>query len=536
MGLADIVVRIWCSPPNRFRSVRVEAHGIERTDGVTTSPALLWFRDDLRLSDNPALLAACERGPLLCLYVFDDAPERRALGGAARWWLSRSLKALSQAIAAKGGELLILRGDPAKLVPGVVRETGAGFAAWNRRYEAAAIALDKTLKAELAAADVTVASFNAGLLNEPWQVASKAGGPLRLFTPYWRAARAIGDPPAPEPAPSRLTRAPLPATLRKLLLRVEELGLEPTRPDWAGGLRLTWTPGEEAARERLNTFLDDELQGYHDKRDRPQRAATSRLSPHLRFGEIGPRQIWHATKARLDSGETPGDTTDAEKFLSELGWREFCHHLLFHNPQLTTQNFNRRFDAFPWAKDDDALQAWRKGLTGYPIVDAGMRELWTTGWMHNRARMITASFLTKHLLTDWRAGEAWFQDTLVDADPANNPASWQWVAGCGADAAPYFRIFNPVTQGEKFDPEGAYVRCFVPELGELAARFIHRPWEAPEPVLRQAGIRLGKDYPRPIIELEFGRRRALAALGTLKVDRAGAVAEFLPEQKPRPTS
>lgn len=482
---------------------------------MTQSPALLWFRDDLRLSDNPALLAAREHGPLLCLYVFDDAPERRPLGGASRWWLSRSLKALSRAIAEKGGELLILHGDPAELVPRVVRETGACFVAWNRRYEAAAVALDKALKSELMAAGAAVESFNANLLNEPWQVTSKAGEPMKVFTPYWRAARERGEPTAPRAAPARLSAAEVPGSLRKLALTVDHLNLEPVAPDWAAGLRTSWTPGEDGARERLAAFLGAALPGYRDGRDRPDRTSTSRLSPHLRFGEIAPRQVWHAITAALEARTTPAGAADAEKFLSELGWREFSYHLLFHYPALATENFNRRFDALPWARDAEALRAWQRGLTGYPIVDAGMRELWTTGWMHNRVRMIAASFLTKHLLTDWRTGEAWFWDTLVDADPANNAASWQWVAGSGADAAPYFRIFNPVTQGEKFDPDGAYVRRFVPELAKLDSRFVHRPWTAPEAALKQAGVALGDNYPRPIVALDRGRQRALDAFATL---------------------
>lgn len=483
---------------------------------MTQAPALFWFRDDLRLSDNPALLATCERGPLLCLYVLDDAPGRRALGGASRWWLSRSLKALSRAIAAKGGELLVLRGDPTELIPRVVARTGARFAAWNRRYEAAAIALDQSLKAELTAAGVTVESHGANLLNEPWQVKSKAGEPMKVFTPYWRAARERGEPPAPEPAPAILDKARVPAALRGLTLEVGELGLEPSGPDWASGLRESWTPGEDGARQRLDAFLRGGLHGYRDDRDRPDLSSTSRLSPHLRFGEISPRQIWHAIKAALESAATPASAADADKFLSELGWREFSYHLLFHHPALASENFNRRFDAFPWQDDAEALRAWQRGLTGYPIVDAGMRELWSTGWMHNRVRMITASFLIKHLLTDWRAGEAWFWDTLVDADPANNAASWQWVAGSGADAAPYFRIFNPVTQGEKFDPAGTYVRRFVPELAKLDDRFIHQPWTAPEATLRQAGVELGRSYPRPLVALDTGRQRALDAFAMLK--------------------
>lgn len=483
---------------------------------MTARPALLWFRDDLRLSDNPALQAATDHGPLICLYILDTSAARRPLGGAARWWLSRSLKALSEAISAKGGELLILRGDPAEELPRIVREAEIGYVAWNRRYDGAAITLDKALKATLTEADVTVESFNANLLNEPWQVETRAGGPFKVFTPYWRAVRERGEPATSLPTPRELSKAGLPAALRKRTVAIADLALEPTEPDWAGGLREAWTPGEGGAQDRLDTFLDEALKGYREGRDRPDKLSTSRLSPHLRFGEISPRQIWHATRAALEAGDTPGSEADAEKFLSELGWREFSYHLLFHNPDLASVNYDRRFDAMSWEKDETGLKAWQKGLTGYPIVDAGLRELWQTGWMHNRVRMIAASFLIKHLLTDWRAGEAWFWDTLVDADPANNPASWQWVAGSGADAAPYFRIFNPVTQGEKFDPKGAYVRRFVPELAELDDRFIHRPWEAPADKLKKAGIVLGQDYPKPIIQLDFGRRRALDAFAALR--------------------
>ncbi len=483
---------------------------------MTSRPALLWFRDDLRLSDNPALRASIDHGPLICLYILDTSAARRPLGGAARWWLSRSLLALSKAIAAKGGELLILRGDPAEELPRIVREAEIGYVAWNRRYDGAAIALDKALKAKLAETGVEVESFNANLLNEPWQVETKAGGPFKVFTPYWRAVRERGEPAAPLPPSTQLSKARLPAALRKQSLTVADLALEPTAPDWAGGLREAWTPGEGGAQDRLSAFLDETLKGYREARDLPDRLSTSRLSPHLRFGEIGPRQIWHATKAALETGETPGSAGDVDKFFSEIGWREFSYHLLFHNPEIASVNYDRRFDAMTWETDEAGLSAWQKGLTGYPIVDAGLRELWRSGWMHNRVRMITASFLIKHLLTDWRAGEAWFWDTLVDADPANNPASWQWVAGSGADAAPYFRIFNPVTQGEKFDPKGAYVRRFVPELADLDDRFIHRPWEAPASELKNAGVVLGRDYPKPIIPLDFGRRRALDAFSVLR--------------------
>ena len=477
------------------------------------TPALFWFRDDLRLADNPALTAAAEAGPVLCLYVIDEGGDRRPLGGAARWWLSRSLRALSDALAGRGATLAIMRGDPEAIIPRLVAEAGIGAVFWNRRYDGAGVTLDTALKQRLREAGVAVTSCNASLLNEPWEVKTVAGTPMKVFTPYWRAARAKGEPPPPEPAPTRLRAASLPEALSASVLTVDELDLEPTKPDWAGGLRDAWQPGEEGARERLSDFLDEDLRGYAGNRDRPDRTATSRLSPHLRFGEIGPRQIWHATQHAV-AGHA-GLESDADKFLTEVGWREFSYSLLFHNPDLASANYDRRFDAFPWRRDAKVLRAWQRGMTGYPLVDAGMRELWTTGWMHNRVRMIAASFLIKHLLLDWREGEAWFWDTLVDADPANNPASWQWVAGSGADAAPYFRIFNPVTQGRKFDPAGDYVRRWLPEIAALPDKHIHDPADAPREVLDQAGVTLGETYPRPVISLAAGRARALDALESL---------------------
>jgi deoxyribodipyrimidine photo-lyase len=481
-----------------------------------TTPSLHWFRDDLRLADNPALAAAVTAGPTLCLYILDEGEGRRPLGGAARWWLSRSLAALAASIEAKGGELVLMRGDPAELIPKIAAAAKIGVVTWSRRYEAPAIALDKALKAELTDAGVRVESFNGHLLNEPWEVESKIGEPMKVFTPYWRAARARGEPAAPKPAPKKIDAPALPASLKSLAVSLADLALEPTKPDWAGGMRAEWTPGEAGAKTRLSKFLTGQLSGYGEGRNRPDYLSTSKLSPHLRFGEIGPRQIWHATQAAVQSGEAAGSAADAEKFLSEVGWREFSYHLLFYNPDLATQNYNRRFDDFPWKADAKALRAWQRGQTGYPVVDAGMRELWTTGWMHNRVRMIVASFLIKHLLVDWREGEAWFWDTLVDADPANNAASWQWVAGSGADAAPYYRIFNPVTQGRKFDPDGVYVRRWVPEIAKLDNDAVHEPFALAAPQLRDAGIVIGRTYPKPLIALDSGRERALAALASLK--------------------
>ena len=342
---------------------------------------------------------------------------------------------------------------------------------WNEIAQAPHQAVADQVAAALKEIGVTSHSFPGDLLVAPANIRNKENRGLRVFTPFWRRVQALGDPPKPLPAPKRLARD---RTLQATAL--ESWRLEPTQPDWAGGLRETWKPGELSAQQRLKAFLENGVAGYASERDRPDRDGTSRLSPHLRFGEISPRQVWHA--ARFAAAERPALSGDIDKFLSELGWREFCRHLLFDVPDLATRNLQPSFDAFPWRHDDKALRAWQRGQTGYPVVDAGMRELWHTGVMHNRVRMVVASFLVKHLLIDWREGEQWFWDTLVDADPGSNPANWQWVAGCGADAAPYFRVFNPVLQGEKFDPDGAYVRRWVPELARLPASLIHQPWSA----------------------------------------------------------
>ena len=470
---------------------------------MPASPAIAWFREDLRLADNPALRAGVDSGRhLLCISVFDDASAGlRAPGGASRWWLHPSLAALGAALEKRGGRLDIFRGPAADVISRVVRETGAGALFWNRRYDAAGIAVDSAIKESLSGA-LRVESFNGKLLAEPWTLRTKTGGPFRVYSPFWRALQARGEPDAPLPAPARLVAAPEP----KGAIDLDRLGLLPKKPDWAGGLRATWTPGEAGAVARLSAFLDRDLAGYAEGRDRPDLPNVSRLSPHLAFGEISPRQVWAAT--RHAAAADPKLSRGAEKFLSEIAWREFAYHLLFHNPQLATQNFDARFDAFDWpARNDAHFSAWTRGRTGYPLVDAGMRELWATGFMHNRVRMIVASFLVKHLLIDWRAGEDWFWDTLCDADPANNPASWQWVAGSGADAAPYFRVFNPVLQGEKFDPDGDYVRRWVPELRGVPAKFVHRPWDAPQPP---------QDYPAPIVDHAAARARALAAFDAIK--------------------
>jgi deoxyribodipyrimidine photo-lyase len=474
----------------------------------TAKPAVVLFRHDLRVADNRALSAAVASGkPVVTVFILDEeAPGIRPLGGARRWWLHHSLAALSHDLKQRGAKLVLRRGETLGIVDEIIASTGADTVLWNRRYDPPAIEIDKKLKASLNDRGIACESFDGQLLHEPWQVRTGSGGFYKVYTPFWRALAELPEPRPPLPAPKSIDgygASPAAGDLH-------EWELLPTRPDWAGGLRETWTPGEAGAQQRLADFLDRALDDYADKRDRPDRESTSRLSPHLANGEITPFQIWHALS---DLKDAPAG--DVQKFRKELAWREFSWHLLFHNPDLASANFNRDFDGFPWRDDKDDLRAWQKGQTGYPVVDAGMRQLWQTGWMHNRVRMVAASFLTKHLLIDWRAGEEWFWDTLVDADPANNPASWQWVAGSGADAAPYFRIFNPALQGEKFDPDGRYVREFVPELADADEQYVHRP-NARDAHFRTTGVKLDASYPVSLIDHKAARDRALAAYQTMR--------------------
>jgi deoxyribodipyrimidine photo-lyase len=480
-----------------------------------TSPILVWFRDDHRLSDNPALSAAVETGaPVLGLAIVGEAADGlRPLGGAARWWLHGSLAALEESLQRAGSRLILMRGPALEAIETVVSATGASAIFWNRRYAAAEIEIDTMIKKRLTDRGLKIQSFNGRLLNEPWQVLNQAGKPFQVFTPYLRAVMAR-PVEASCPTPQRIADGDWPRRILDLGLRLDGLALKPASPDWAAEFGITWQPGEQTAQGRLRNFLETGLRGYAEGRDTPAREATSRLSPHLRFGEISPRQIWHAVGNLV--AENPELTQGAQKFLSEVVWRDFTHQLLHTYPHLPKRSHASRFESFPWADDPHSLDAWRKGETGYPIVDAGMRQLWRTGWMHNRVRMIAASFVVKHLLTDWRQGEAWFWDTLVDADPANNAFSWQWIAGSGPDSAPFHRIFNPVTQGEKFDPQGDYVRTYVPELANLPASYIHRPWEAPVPVLERAGVELRKTYPAPLVPHGPARERALAAFRSLR--------------------
>lgn len=474
---------------------------------------LVWFRQDLRLGDNPALTAALHRGrPIIPVFIW--APDEEGQwppGAASRWWLHQSLAQLDASLRRFGSRLIVRKGPTLDTLRTLLDQTGSTAVFWNRRYEPAVIERDSRVKAALQKDGFIVESFNGSLLFEPWTVQTQQGKPYQVFTPFWKACLAIPEPAAPEAAPSRI------ASPRRwpAALELAELGFEPAI-DWAAGLRASWRPGESGASEQLKRFLEEALGDYPAGRNRPDRMGTSRLSPHLHFGEISVREIWSALRRQGLGQEIKHPAEAIRVYGNELGWREFAHHLLFHFPQSTEQPLRKEFAYFPWQPDIGNLRAWQRGRTGYPIVDAGMRELWHTGWMHNRVRMIVASFLVKDLLIPWQEGSAWFWDTLVDADLPSNTLGWQWTAGCGADAAPYFRIFNPVTQGEKFDPQGDYVRHWIPELKKLPSEWVHKPWEAPLGLREKAGIDLGNTYPSPIVDHREARSRALEALQQIK--------------------
>lgn len=511
-----------------FAHNTVDRDAVDRNTGDRDA-VIVWFREDLRLTDNPALIHAVQSGlPVLPLFILEQddagadngsraAPSLpRAHGAASLWWLHESLNRLAAALGTLRAPLILRKGDPREILTKLVRTSGAKLVAWNRRYGEREVAIDKAIMADLKRTGIAVQSFNARLLAEPWELKTKSGTPFRVYTPFRRALESQVDVRKPLPAPTSL-RAFNAAIASDTLT---DWHLQPTKPNWASDFGAHWSPGEAGAEERLDAFVNEAVLQYGEQRDFPAVKGTSGLSPYLRFGEISPQQIWHRVLAATTSASTAPKTSVAT-FLSEIIWRDFSYHLLWLHPTLASDNFQAKFDHFSWQDDAQAaLKAWQHGKTGYPIVDAAMRQLWQTGWMHNRLRMIVGSFLVKHLLIDWRAGERWFWDTLLDADPASNPASWQWVAGCGADAAPYFRIFNPFGQGEKFDRDGSFVRRFVPELTNMPAKYIHRPWDAPKSILEAAGVTLGRTYPHPIVDHAFARERALNAFAALKTHAA----------------
>ncbi|HVL56478.1 MAG TPA: deoxyribodipyrimidine photo-lyase, partial [Burkholderiaceae bacterium] len=462
----------------------------------------------------PALAAAIERGrPVVPFFVHDD-DEARA-GAASRWWLHQSLAALDASLRARGSRLVLRAGSAAEAIDSLLAQTNADAVYWNRRHEPAAAARERAVATELRGRGVDCRSYNASLLAEPWTIRASGGDGYRVFTPFWRALRA-NDPPAPSQwLPDAIATPDRP--LASEPLASPRSGAASGAAEFAG----CWTPGEAGALDRLHAFIGSDLARYGQCRDQPAAEATSRLSAHLHFGDIGPRQVWHAAVAAAAEGRA--QPSDVERFLSELGWREFAYHLLHQFPNLAEVPVRPEFERFEWIGDAAALRTWQQGLTGYPIVDAGMRQLLQTGWMHNRVRMIAASFLTKHLRIDWRDGQSWFRQRLVDADLANNALGWQWVAGCGADAAPFFRIFNPTLQAERFDADGSYVRRWVPELRALPAPAIHAPWAARPADLAAAGIRLGADYPWPMVDHASARQQALDAYRRMRSGAPAAV-------------
>jgi len=463
------------------------------------STALYWFRQDLRCLDNPALSLACaNHKKLIPLYINELNPTLKT-GSAQKWWLYHSLVSLQKNLKKAGLDLFFRQANPLELIEELIRHYQIEAVYWNRCYEPMHIVRDKKIKAALNALGVKVISCNGSLLNEPWEVLNQSGTFFKVFTPYWRQCiRQMQSKPL-----NSITQWPLLETISSD--SIDDWHLTPKNPNWASGFATYWQPGEAGAIKNLEHFIETSLSDYKELRNQPTKQGTSKLSPHLHFGEISPRIIWESVQRAMQ--ELKGAVSSAETFLSELGWREFSYQLLYHYPELVDTNFKRQFDSFPWQEDEEALHRWQQGLTGYPIVDAGMRELWHTGYMHNRVRMIVASFLTKDLMIDWRRGAEWFWDTLLDADLASNSASWQWVAGSGADAAPYYRIFNPTLQGVKFDPLGAYTKQWVPELKNVPAKWIHQPWDAPQGAL---GITLGKDYPLPMVDHATARQLALS--------------------------
>ena len=475
---------------------------------TSEGPTIVWFRQDLRTADNPALWQACQRGTVVPVYIVDDSSAGAwAMGAASRWWLHHALESLDRSL---DGKLNLFRGDALEILTSVAKELGATSVVWNRCYEPWRIERDAQLKSQLKLAGIEAHSYNGSLLWEPWQIVKADGTAYKVFTPYYRrGCLQHSDPRIPHPAPERLQAS----DKSECSLSLNCLNLLPKIP-WYEEMVNCWQISESAAQQRLDEFIAEGLGDYREGRNYPNKANVSRLSPYFHFGMLSVNTAWHRAQ---NEGAMCANADSLDTFLSELGWREFSYYLLYHFPQLPEKNLQPRFENFPWNSDAGSdLVAWQTGRTGYPLVDAGMRELYSTGYMHNRVRMVVGSFLVKNLLIHWHSGERWFWDCLVDADLASNSASWQWIAGCGADAAPFFRIFNPITQSEKFDPKGDYIRRFVPELAQMPDKHIHAPWLAPAEVLQQAQVELGVNYPHPIVDIKQSRERALAAFKRTK--------------------
>ena len=465
--------------------------------------AIHWFRQDLRIADNPALTLAAQHHYVIPIYIFDDINiGNKLIGRASKAWLHHSLNSLSKSL---DGKLSVYKGEPEKILDDLIKRYNVSAVYWNRCYESSSIKRDKKIKEWLKEKGIKVKSANSLLLWEPWDIKKDDGTPYKVFTPFYRKGCLQAESPRyPLPSPQDINYKYDSA----VSLKIEQLELLP-KIEWDKKILKHWVVGEKEAYKRLHYFIKEGLADYKDGRNFPSKHSISRLSPYLHFGEISPNQVWHTM---LDVG----NDYNISHFCSELGWREFSYSQLYYNPELSHKNLQPKFNNFPWDNNKDLLRAWQKGVTGIPMVDAGMRELWQTGYMHNRVRMVVGSFLVKNLRLHWHKGEEWFWDTLFDADLANNSASWQWVAGCGADAAPYFRIFNPVTQGQKFDPDGLYIKKYVPELKDLTNKYLYSPWEAPGEVLQAAGVVLGKNYPKPIIDLKLSRDAALSAYRSLR--------------------
>ncbi len=471
-------------------------------DATSAPLTIMWFRQDLRLEDNPALSAAAASGPVLPVYILDDANAGYwKMGGASRWWLHHSLCRLNEAL---GGGLWVLSGDAEAELAGLCESLAVKKVVWNRCYEPWRIRRDARIERSLQRRGIQFDAFKGALIWEPNEALKANDEPYGVFTPFYRnlLRKMPADSPLPKPCDMTLADCAQPHN------RIDRLELKPGIP-WDAEFHDHWTPGEQGALDQLDAFLQDGLENYKARRDYPVISGVSALSPHLHFGEISPLRVWReARMSAVDSNPDP--------WLRQICWREFSYHMLFHHQHMCDANLDTQFDRFPWRFDQETLRRWQRGLTGYPLVDAGMRELWRTGTMHNRVRMVTASFLTKNLMIHWREGARWFWDCLMDADLANNSFGWQWVAGCGADAAPYFRIFNPITQSQKFDPEGGYLRRWLPELRRLSNRHIHAPWQANANDLAEAGVYLNQSYPAPMIDLGSSREQALEAWRALR--------------------